>query len=201
MNNFLLLVFILFTINLNISAQPAEKKDTFSVYALEDQFEDDPYFWSYSKEIGINFTPLVSKFVPFNLGQNDAGLIGLKWKKYYSKRAFRINFGADIRSESIDDNSVFAYLAFGVETRHPITKDKKIAYTSAWDLFFSAEGEDGNPIIGVSKSYGFEYHFSKRLFISTEAALQIGRPLDDFEEGIIINFQLPTAIFVNIRLY
>lgn len=31
------------------------QKDS-TVYAEEDLYEDDPYFWSYTKEIGINFT-------------------------------------------------------------------------------------------------------------------------------------------------
>ena len=70
----------------NLQAQkPTKNKE--DVYNLEDLYDDDPYYWSYTKEIGVNFTPLISKFVPFNLGENNAGLIGLKWKKYYSKRA------------------------------------------------------------------------------------------------------------------
>ena len=88
-------------------------------------------------------------------------------------------------------------MALGIETRHPITKDKKITYTSAYDVFFEALDEVAN--FGFSKGYGLEYHFGKRVFISTEAAFQIATNTDD--EGILINFQLPTAIFVNVRLY
>jgi hypothetical protein len=180
-----------------ISQESKEKEDS-SVYAEEDQYEDDPYFWSYTKEIGINFTPLVSKLVPFNLGQNDSGLIGLRWKKYYSSRAFRINFGANVTSEEIDNGNPFIYLSFGIEKRYPITKDKKLAYTSAWDLAFSVEGEDGDGFFGIAKGYGFEYHITKRIFLSTEAQKNLGISSDNV---IKVQFQLPTAVFVNVRLY
>ena len=136
------IIILLVYIGTVISQESKEKVDS-SVYAEEDQYEDDPYFWSYTKEIGINFTPLVSKLVPFNLGQNNSGLVGLRWKKYYSSRAFRINFGANVSGDVIDNGNPFIYLSFGVEKRYPITKDKKLAYTSAWDLAFSVEGEEG----------------------------------------------------------
>jgi len=185
-----------------ICAQAKPTKNKESVYNEEDLYEDDPYFWSYTREVGLNFTPLISKFVPFNLGENEAGLIGLKYKKYYSKRAFKIDFGVNISEDDIDNGAnPFAYLGLGIETRYPISKDKKISYSSAFDLFFSAEGVDGNPILGFSKGYGLEYHFTKRIFVSTEAAFQIGRNLDEFSDGLVLKFLLPTAIFVNIRLY
>ncbi|HMU02099.1 MAG TPA: hypothetical protein PJ990_00670 [Saprospiraceae bacterium] len=193
----LTIIILLVYIGTVISQESKEKVDS-SVYAEEDQYEDDPYFWSYTKEIGINFTPLVSKLVPFNLGQNDSGLIGLRWKKYYSTRAFRINFGANVSSDEIDNGNPFIYLAFGLEKRYPITKDKKLAYTSAWDLAFSVEGEEGEGFFGIAKGYGFEYHITKRIFVSTEAQMNLGI---GSEEGIKVKFQLPTAIFVNVRLY
>lgn len=191
------IIILLVYIGTVISQESKEKVDS-SVYAEEDQYEDDPYFWSYTKEIGINFTPLVSKLVPFNLGQNDSGLIGLRWKKYYSSRAFRINFGANVSGDIIDNGNPFIYLSFGVEKRYPITKDKKLAYTSAWDLAFSVEGEEGEGFYGIAKGYGFEYHITKRIFLSTEAQMNLGV---GGEEGIKVQFQLPTAVFVNVRLY
>ncbi len=191
------IIILLVSIGTVVSQESKEKVDS-SVYAEEDQYEDDPYFWSYTKEIGINFTPLVSKLVPFNLGQNDSGLIGLRWKKYYSSRAFRINFGANVSGDVIDNGNPFIYLSFGVEKRYPITKDKKLAYTSAWDLAFSVEGEEGEGFYGIAKGYGFEYHITKRIFLSTEAQMNLGV---GGEEGIKVQFQLPTAVFVNVRLY
>lgn len=170
------------------------KVDT--IYAEEDLYEDDPYFWSFTKEVGINFTPLISKFVPFNLGNNSAGDIGIRWKKYYSKRAFRFNFGANFDDISSEGEDNFLFLSLGVEKRHPISKDKKIFYTSGWDGFLRVTDDNGT--VGASKIYGFEYHFTKRIFISTEGALNIGFISDS---GINLEFMLPVAIFVNVRLY
>ncbi len=196
MNKIYLLITLFFFCNEFITGQSDKKEN---VYAEEDQYEDDPYYWSYSKEIGINFTPLISKLVPFNLGQNEAGRVGLIWKKYYSKRAFRISLGANITESFQNVGTDFFYLAFGLERRYPITKDKKIAYTSSWDLFLQADENDDGPGIGLAKGYGFEYHFTKRIFISTEAQFRIG--LGGEFGGPVIEFQLPVAIFVNVRLY
>jgi hypothetical protein len=196
MNKIYLFIVLSLFCNGFITGQSEQKEN---VYAEEDQYEDDPYYWSYSKEIGINFTPLISKLVPFNLGQNEAGKIGLIWKKYYSKRAFRISLGANITEDFQDIDTDFFYLAVGLERRYPITKDKKIAYTSAWDIFLQADENGDGPAVGLAKGYGFEYHFTKRIFISTEAQFKIG--LGGEFGGPVIEFQLPLAIFVNVRLY
>lgn len=191
---------VIFTLqNGLVLSQSAQDKNKENVYAEEDLYEDDPYYWSYSKEIGINFTPLISKLVPFNLGQNEAGKIGLLWKKYYSKRAFRVSLGANITENFENVGTDFFYLALGLERRYPITKDKKIAYTSSWDIFFQGNENDEAPGLGLAKGYGFEYHFTKRIFISTEAQFKVG--LGGEFGGPIIEFQLPLAIFVNVRLY
>ncbi len=192
-----IVIFIFYCTYIFGQSGPVENKE--NVYAEEDQYEDDPYYWSYSKEIGINFTPLISKLVPFNLGQNEAGRIGLIWKKYYSKRAFRVSLGANITENFNNIGTDFFYLAIGLERRYPITKNKKIAYTSAWDIFFQGNENDDVPGFGLAKGYGFEYHFTKRIFISTEAQFKLG--FGGEFGGPIIEFQLPIAIFVNVRLY
>jgi hypothetical protein len=193
-------IILSFSAVLNISAQTTEDTTKVSVYAEEDLYQDDPYYWSYTKEIGVNFTPLISKLVPFNLGEKSSGNVGLLWKKYYSKRAFRIRFGANIDESSNSFGSNFLFFSIGLEKRYPITTDKKFTYTSGWDLFFNASEEnfDDNGAIGIAKTYGFEYHFTKRLFISTEAQLSLG--IGGFE-GPRLKFQIPQAIFVNVRLY
>lgn len=189
----IILILILFLSVIGLYGQ----KDS-TVYSEEDLYEDDPYFWSYTKEIGINFTPLISKFIPFNLGDNNAGQIGLRYRKFYSKRAFIVNFGADLSSESFDNSVPNFYLGLGAENRKPISKDKKITYSSGIEIFFAVDNnEEGN--IGFAKNYGLQYHFSKRIFASTDAALRIASDFED--EGISIKFELPIALFVNVRLY
>lgn len=167
-------------------------------YAPEDLYEDDPYFWSYTREIGVNFTPLVSKLVPFNLGENKAGNVGLIWKKYYSQRAFRISLGAKLK-EFTPDNSGFLFFGIGLDKRFPLSKDKKFSYSSGWELFVQGTESGDEDVLALRKLYGFEYHFSKRIFLSTEGALNLGLDMD--AGGIFFQFSLPTAVFVNIRLY
>ncbi len=173
------------------------KRDSFSVYAEEDWYEDDPYFWSNSKEVGINFMPLISKLVPFNFIERPEGMVGLTYKRYYSKRAFRVAFGANLSEQSIFGDDIFLHLSVGLERRYPITKDKKVTYTSGWEAAFMGRNEGAT--LGMSKIYGIEYHFSKRLFLSTEAFLHFGLDLDF--GGPAFRFSPPTSIFVNVRLY
>ncbi|MGB4959112.1 MAG: hypothetical protein WBO36_06515 [Saprospiraceae bacterium] len=169
-----------------------------SIYAEEELYEDDPYFWSNTKEVALNFTPLVSKLVPFNLGQNEAGNVGLIYRRYYSKRAFRVSFGANLNESSFDLGQ-FIYLGIGIERRRPIAKNKKWTYTSGWELFINPASDPEGSSIGIRKLYGLEYHASKRIFISTEASLLFGILIDG--EGPLIRFDPPVAIFVNVRLY
>jgi len=171
-------------------------QDTVSVYAEEDLYEDDPYFWSNSREISINVTPLASRFVPFNLGENIAGTTGLVYRKYFSTRALKVSFGANL-SDIVNEEDLFLYLALGLEKRYPVSRDKKLAYSSSWELFF--EGENESSSTGVMKGYGLEYHFSKRIFIGTQAGLRFGLNLD--VGGPVIDFRLPTDLFVGVRLY
>ncbi len=199
-NRWKILVVAMLGISLSIQAQtdvvdpPTDKKD--DPYAEEDLYEDDPYFWSYSKEIGLNVTGLASKFVPFNLGDTDAGPIGLKWKKYYATRAFRVNFGTSI-NENSDLGFSSLYLSLGFEKRYPIAKSRKLTYSSGWDGVLMIDSDNESAFIGASKSYSIEYYFTKRLFISTEAALKIGIG----DEVPIVSFDPPVAIFLHVRLY
>ncbi|MEZ4909710.1 MAG: hypothetical protein R2774_02495 [Saprospiraceae bacterium] len=191
MNRTLLMVLALCLYTIGISQNTDAYDD---IYAEEDLYEDDPYFWSYSKEIGLNMTPLLSKFIPFNFVENNPGLIGFKYKRYYSKRALRFSLGAT--TSNVEDILKFIHLSVGVERRYPMTKDKHLTYSSSYNLL----GEFANDklLVALSKGYGIEYHFTKRVFIGTEAFLQMGLNDDD---GLAINFVLPAAIFLHVRLY
>lgn len=172
-------------------------KDSFSVYAQEDWYEDDPYFWSHTKEIGLNIMPLATQFVPFNFIPRDEGQVGLLYKRYYSKRALRFSFGANMTEEAFENSEEFLFISLGIERRHPVTKDKKISYTSGWDAILNAS--EFNSFLGMSKIYGLEYHISKRVFLSTEAALLLG--LNIGFGAPVIRFRPPATVFFNVRLY
>jgi len=175
-----------------------QKQDTTSnsVYAEEDLYEDDPYFWSHTKEVGLNVTPLLSRFVPFNFGDRTPGMLGFQWKRYYSKRAFRFGLGANI-GESTADSQNFFLLSVGLEKRHPISRDKKWTYSSSWDIIIQAAEDEDLFLAGVSKGYGLEFHLNRRIFLGTQAQLIIGSGND----GPRIVFQMPADIFFHVRLY
>ncbi|MCE2788757.1 MAG: hypothetical protein LW630_02460 [Saprospiraceae bacterium] len=174
-----------------------QKQDTTlnSVYAEEDLYEDDPYFWSNTKEVGLNITPLLSRFVPFNFGDRPPGMQGFQWKRYYSKRAFRLGLGANI-GESTADSQNFFLLSVGLEKRYPISRDKKWTYSSSWDAMIQAAVEESF-LAGISKGYGLEFHLNRRIFLGTQAQLILG--IDN--DGPRIMFQMPADVFLHVRIY
>lgn len=156
--------------------------------------------WSYTSEIGLNVTPLISQLVPFNLGGINSGLIGLKYRKYFDTRAFKVNFGANLGNDDFNSEvENLLYIGLGFEKRHVL--DKKWFYTSGWELYLSgfsnAQTDDFH--FGVAKNYGIEYSLNKQLYLSTEGALRLG--IDTDNEGPRILFDLPVAIFLNVRIY
>ena len=57
--------------------------------AIEDTTEQYQNFWKYGKEVGLNVSPLLRKFIPFNLSPTNPveNLLALKTKWYGEKRA------------------------------------------------------------------------------------------------------------------
>lgn len=159
------------------------------------KFEEEQvdYRYSYKREIGLDFTPLISRLVPFNLGENEFGNVGLKWKKYYYDKALRINLGASL-SNIQDDN--FFYLSIGYERRNELTQ--KWSYTFGWDVYAETEStiNDDTSGFGVSPFWGFEYNINNTFFIATEGQLKIGSIDGEFA----VNFVVPNAIFLFMRL-
>ncbi len=173
-----------------IIAEKTDKRNSVKEVELTD--------WSYSKEVCFNFMPLISTLVPFNIGEKDNGLVGIKTKFYGAKTAFRISFGANIDGAQ---NLNFFHLGLGYENRYPIFG--KFTYTSGWEgiieTVVNINGNSGtrdNLILGISKFYGLEYNINDKFFIGTESQLvmAIGLP-----SVIQIKFKPPVAIFVNVR--
>ena len=165
--------------------------------SAQDTLRADSIYWRGKREIGLNFTPLISSLIPFNLSTHEEDIIGIIYKKYYGKTALKINFGVQI-SEGTDRD--FVHLSIGYEKRRTLTK--QFFYTSGW----MATGELESLIqtdtgirdvfgLGVSKFYGFEYHINQRFFLSTEAQLKVF-----FSDQLKIRFQPPISIFANVRL-
>lgn len=146
------------------------------------------YPWSYHKEIGMNFTPLVSSLIPFNLGENDAGFRSFTFKRYKRKIAYRFNAGIDIDGENGDD---FVLLTLGFERRKPIAK--KVTFTSGMDFGLFGFIEE-NGLFNTSILYGFEYNINDKFFIATEGNFQLL-----FGNGGQLKVNPPIAIFFYVR--
>ncbi len=149
------------------------------------------YYWSYEKEIGLNFTPLISSLVPFNLGETGGGFSTFKFKKYGRKLAFRLNMGieSDPRGDFDDGCALFT---IGYERRRPLAQ--KWTYTSGIDFgIFGFFDQDANVVF--SPFYGFEYNFNERFFVSAEGNIEF---LFGINGGIRVN--PPVAIFFNARI-
>lgn len=171
---------------------------TWSVFAQTSEETQESYenFWQYGKEVGLNVTPLVRKFVPFNLSPTlrEESLLALKTKWYGKKAAFIFNFGIDAGDENIS-NSIF--LSFGYEKRRNISEKWK--YTTGWEVTMITLDNENNanndPILGVSKPYGIEYHFFDNFYLATEGRLVLG-----VNEGPVIKLLLPTALYFGMLL-
>ncbi len=168
-------------------------KFTTTVVKADDIFERyEEYYYSRGKEIGLDFTSLLDRFIPFNFIQQNSALAGIKFKKYGKSIGFRLAFGGNL--DSFGDNP-FLYFSVGYEKRRQI--HNRWTYTRGWELYGfgdSRNDRDENGL-GISRFYGIEYNINDKMFVSTEAALQLGIQ-DGFPD---INFNIPTTLFFNIR--
>jgi hypothetical protein len=154
--------------------------------------------WRKKREVALNVTSLLHNFVPFNLGDVDPGITGIRFKYYDKKYAFRTSFGTSIAS-NISTNSLtrdFFYFSAGYERRRIVAN--RWAYTSGWD-FFTSRGiiaeEPEESLVGFSKHYGIEYYINNKCFVGTDAQILLG-------VGSVAAFRFiyPNSVYFNIRL-
>ena len=154
--------------------------------------------WYKKREVSLNVTSLIHNFVPFNLGDVDPGITGIRFKYYDKKYAFRIGFGTSIASARSTTSLTrdFFYISAGYERRRIVSN--RWAYTAGWDLFSSkgiiAEEPDEN-LTGFSKHYGLEYHINNKCYLGTDAQLLFG-----LGSTAAIRFIYPNSVYFNIRL-
>lgn len=187
------IIYFLFFVPLFLDGQ----NDTSIIEKVDQEdFEEYENFWQYGKEVGVNLTPLATKFIPFNLSSGNLGnqILAIKTKWYGKTRAFIINFGFNLDSEEEMEQ---LYLGLGYERRRNVSH--RIKYTTGWELA-AWTGENPNldaPFIGLAKSYGIEYHFYDNFYLSTETRFLIGVGGDD---GIGFELVPPTSIYFNMLL-
>lgn len=161
-----------------------------SIMGQSNAKSDETFPWSHQKEIGLNFTPLISQLVPFNLGDTRAGFSSFSYKRYGRKFGLRINAGIEFDDEFTDEG--FALLTLGFERRRQVSK--KITFTNGLDTglfgFF-----DDDPFFNISAFYGFEYNFSPKFFAAAEGNIQLL-----FGNGARIQVNPPIAVFFFVRI-
>lgn len=155
-------------------------------------------FWANSREVGLNFTSLISKFVPFNIGDKSSGLIGIKSKFYGDNFAFRTTFGASTSNES----GGFFHFGLGYERRFGLSG--KFTYTSGWQTLLEVEsagrGNGSSLLLGAAKFYGLEYNLYDNFFLGAESQLAIGINSGN-DNGLELSFRYPVALFANVRIF
>jgi hypothetical protein len=154
--------------------------------------------WYKKREVGLNFTSLLHNFIPFNLGDVDPGITGIRFKYYDKKYAFRVSFGTSLASNRSTNALTrdFFYLSAGYERRRIVSN--RWAYTSGWDLFSSkgiiAEDPEES-LTGFNKHYGVEFHINNKCFVGTDAQILVG-----VGTTAAFRFIYPNSVYFNIRL-
>jgi hypothetical protein len=181
----------IFFITILFLAHIAKSQDTMSLTTIE---EKPTYPWSYSTEVGLNMTNLLTKFVPLSFNNESIQMIGVKYRWYRRNRAIKIDVGASVDSDNGDQfRQQFFFFSFGVEKRRALGTNK-FSYSSAWEMTLNANPNDF--FFGFSRGYGIEYHFSNYAFVSTQTSLTIGA---SDQSGLAVKLLPPTSIFLNVR--
>ena len=166
--------------------------DTGKTIELFLPYEKEQYYFSRSKEIGLDVTSLLAQLTPFNTVKAPQNQIGLKTKWYGRKVAFRINLGFDL--EDVDQDFSFVYFSAGYERRKIL--NRRFAYTSGWEAIFKIEGIDGEMFFGAGNFHGIDYNINNSIFLGIEAQLRL--LISDAGDP---SFKLlpPTAVYLNVR--
>ena len=152
------------------------------------------YPWSYKKEIALNVTNLVQRFIPLNLLDFSEQSVAVKAKWYGRKAAFRMDLGADVPTNITPNvpRMTSFHISMGYERKVVLWKGKW-AYTTGALLTIEQKLDDG--IAGVQKHIGIEYNLNPNVQLSTETSLFAGSVFGDF--GFI--FRPPTALYLQVR--
>lgn len=154
--------------------------------------------------IGLNTSPLLVQFIPFN--RSNPRVLGpyfITYRAYNQRnRAFRLALGWDVDA-GIDGDEIQNHFNFrmGTERRRPIAE--RWSYSMAWDLGFSVgdfnlpgEKEGDGGFLGLGPTWGFEFFLSRSVSLSTELSLWLGLGLD---EGIArLQVIPPVALNLNV---
>lgn len=150
------------------------------------------------KVVGINTTPLLTQLIPFNRSNPlVAGPYFMTLRSYRGRNAFRYGLGANLNSNSINNNNASLNLRLGWERRKSFYE--QWSYSFGFDLFFSGGGfnlantdiDFGS--VGFGFVWGIEYFINQKVSLNIETALYAGTGVFQFipPVGLNLNFIIP----------
>ena len=163
------------------------------------------------REIGLNTTALLDRFLPFGV-QQFTGPTDLMFKRYRNNRAFKFGISAQIVPDLEVNNRIV--LRFGVENRYRLTQ-RKWSYTRSWELMtgvgrLNLPGfivtENQNPFfLGGMLTYGIEYNINQRVSLMTEGGIfggirSVENDFGDSDGSIALLAMPPIALYVIIKM-
>ena len=189
-----ILIFLSGYLQTSIAQSELDKEYDIKIDTSE-YYEAEEFYFSRQREVGLDFTPLISKLIPFNLTETEQQLVGLRYKRYRRTHAFRMSLGASLKS-TFDQFDNFFFFSIGYEKRKSVAR--KWSYTTGIEfvVFFeeSPTFRDEN-FTGLSKLYGFEYNISDQIFVATEASLSFLFG----DDGNRLTLNVPQSIFLFVR--
>lgn len=151
------------------------------------------FLWSYQKEVALNMTNLVQRFIPLNLQDFSQQAIAMKFKAFGRKAGFRMDLGAHVEGGgSLGLNLNDFHCSLGYERKYEVWK-QKWALTTGWMLMVEQRNDNG--IVGVKKHVGIEYNINPNVQVSTEVALIAGNVFGEF--GVL--FDPPGSVYLQVR--
>jgi hypothetical protein len=169
----------------------------------EIEAEKNAKYYPQSRMVGLNITPLLTQFIPFNRADpTEIGPYYIRFKNYKrGKNAVRFALGVSIVPDDFfgEDDNAFLHLQLGFERRKNITD--RWSYTRGLDAVFSGgnfnlPGDNSNEDIahlGIGLPWGMEYALAPRITISTETELL----LLITDNGLSFRFLPPVGLFLN----
>ena len=154
--------------------------------------------------VGINTTPLLVQFIPFNRSNPKVtGPYFINYRSYNPKgKAFKMAFGISLEDAAEDGKESFLNFQIGYERRRMIFN--RWAYTTGWSLFLvggdlniPGSKDDDSGKLGFGPTWSLEYNLNPFVSLSMEMGLLIGMRLELGEPTA--EFIPPVALYLNVR--
>ena len=167
---------------------------------LDELMEDSKFEFPYRyKMIGLNVTPLMSKLIPFNrTNPLVSGPYMMSYRAYRGRNAFRFGLGANLSSETFDNNSASLNMRMGWERKKSFYDNW--SYSFGLDFFVSggsfnlvANGNNEDGAFGLGFVWGMEYFFNPKVSLNIETAFYMGGG----DDGPVFQFIPPVGLNLN----